>query len=942
MLTKNIKIGDYMNLKDRMESLRNAGSNTPRVSPGNDSEAAPLPMYGVDGRPIKSKHKQSRAKLKKRILIIAPIATLMLLIVSIVYLPQFFMHDKPEGYLFTPDKSAVQNRAQYVIDSGTVDFDGDGMINSHENAKGTDPYNHDTDGDGVADGVDRNPLDSDPDILYNAKITAGIGLKKPYKVDGVILWAQNDESLAHGSVVKTKNGYQFTNFEGWAKFPDGEYAYMYKNGIHSLMDKRADGSAWIIPGDCNVVLMDELQSETNIFSFFGIQCKISNSFGGFLSAILPDNGWITCTRMLNDDWGATDEVAIELNHASLSYSLDNPARFGQITNSLQSLADVYLAIDSGKVVFASLFDASDGEMIVEVYGYTEHGNLLVANVQKTNQTSILAVTPRSKQFKDAEQNIISHQYFEFSGCGFNSSSGDTIAFFSTAVSSFKIDSGANDVPQEPRGPENGTLQVGNETHYYINHTVVTETFIRFYNGKYEVCNPLAEGAFYVGKDRTLQKGLVHVGQYTYIYANGKFMRDQFVSVEEDGSFAETDNADAPITYCVNAAGYIIKGWFTYNQIWFYADMDDGIIQKSLIVEYTDKTNRFLNAEGKCATNCYVKELEENRWEQCDLSDEGAIYLSQNGAPATGWYKLEDVTYYGDPETGIVQKNVSAIFSDGTKRYLSADGSWISSCYVKEIEDRKWVTCTVSTEGAIRLSADGAPIVGWYVLNGVDYYGDKTGVVQKSVVVPFNTTKRYVDSNGNWVKSCYVRELKDNRWESCTLADEGAIWLNSDGTPATGWYTQAGKTYYGNTAGVVQKGVYIPYTDGKRRYLNDKGIWVKSCCVKENSDGTWSTCAISDNGAILLNTNGVATTGWFTKDGATYYASVQSGVIQQACFMNDKTGKPCYLGNNGQLVRYGSVTLDGITISFNAKGQCVTQSTEDNNVDSIIKKYYGQE
>lgn len=59
--------------------------------------------------------------------------------------------------------------AKYEVSGGDLDSDGDGLLDSHEAEIGTDPYNPDTDDDGLSDGEEvnlyrTNPLDNDSDL----------------------------------------------------------------------------------------------------------------------------------------------------------------------------------------------------------------------------------------------------------------------------------------------------------------------------------------------------------------------------------------------------------------------------------------------------------------------------------------------------------------------------------------------------------------------------------------------------------------------------------------------------------------------------------------------------------------------------------------------------------------------------------------------------------
>lgn len=64
------------------------------------------------------------------------------------------------------DTSAIRISNNALRDNPSEDYDGDGIENSEETALGTDPWNSDTDGDGITDYAEvhvtnTNPLQAD-------------------------------------------------------------------------------------------------------------------------------------------------------------------------------------------------------------------------------------------------------------------------------------------------------------------------------------------------------------------------------------------------------------------------------------------------------------------------------------------------------------------------------------------------------------------------------------------------------------------------------------------------------------------------------------------------------------------------------------------------------------------------------------------------------------
>jgi len=108
-------------------------------------------------------------------------------------------------------------------------------------------------------------------------------------------------------------------------------------------------------------------------------------------------------------------------------------RFGECTNEFSSLTDVYSSVLSGRPVPVSLQSPSGGEVLCLVYGFTEYGDLLIADsAGKTTDASgnpwMLEIIERAAITIDQNGEIRQREYFDFEGLGFSSARGDKIHF----------------------------------------------------------------------------------------------------------------------------------------------------------------------------------------------------------------------------------------------------------------------------------------------------------------------------------------------------------------------------------------------------------------------------------------------------------------------------------------------------------------------------------
>lgn len=394
-----------------------------------------LPVYNINGRNITPSKKQKEKRMLITFLTVACAA-------CFVYLPQVFISSEQPEEITIADNTAIRKMNTVLRDYPDDDFDGDGLTNAEETIAGTNPWNVDSDGDGVTDYCElkitnSNSLKAEAILEDKQKKLDQENDKtegSPYKIGNVILWADDYASKSYGSVVETTTGYYFSLFHGYAQFPekDGEYAYSYKDGVRKLLEKRTEENAWKIEEDGTVELYDKKLKEVSEISIFGYPFYFeSNIAWKVLTAILPDKGFITGIEKTEMDINPDTREATVADIQKMQFDHEDLKRFTLNSNTLNDLQYVRESIQDNACISASLYNENYGERVVLIYGYDYEGNLLCANISTGNIIGTITINEKSKKIMNKTGDIVSMSYFDFEGFGFDSRNGDRISFFGT-------------------------------------------------------------------------------------------------------------------------------------------------------------------------------------------------------------------------------------------------------------------------------------------------------------------------------------------------------------------------------------------------------------------------------------------------------------------------------------------------------------------------------
>jgi len=595
-----------MNLKKLLEQKEQA-SNQPIPPQYMNS----VPTFDKKGNVIGKKSTKTIVAFS----VISVFTILILSCVGLVYLPQFFMeeYDEPDA-LIMPNHNVISVRADYIKENPTEDFDGDGLTNEDEIALGSNIYDIDTDKDGLTDDFDSKPIEYTDDIYY-AMTAQGLTTNSAYTMNGVIMWADDKSSFAHGGVMKSiDGGYYFSDFKGWAKFPDEGDAYLYENGTHTKLEYKEDEKAWYIPGDSYIVISEKEPEYIFLFSFFGKTKYLKGNFGKFINFILPQKGFITCQEMWLDDTFIDTSNRVIAKNKNVEFDEKHLERFSSNDTELKELMNVYRCLAEGDSLLVSLFDDVNGETVLLIYGYNQSGHLLVSTLDDNNK-GVIAITPRCTKQLSKGKIIIQREWFDFDGCGYSSKSGDTICFFAASTKDSNEENSQQESvePIEPIYPENGTYTEDEQIYYYIDGIRVTDAIIRFNNkGVLSYSRLGIKGSFYVDKNGIKHTGTLAYNEKQYYYQDD-FIAKEFVinyNTMYDFSSSIPENMaallkkGANITY-YGSHCYAMSGWFEVSGNMYYASKRDYHILSHCFVYADDGELRYLGNDGTIVSDSTV-------------------------------------------------------------------------------------------------------------------------------------------------------------------------------------------------------------------------------------------------------------------------------------------------------------------------------------------------
>lgn len=400
------------------------------------------------GKPIRY-HADGTFRSKWRIIPMTFGAFIILigLVTATIHIPCLLWYEPVESnessFTIPLDSAGIRYMLEYAKDHPGDDFDQDGLTNAEETSHGTDPRDPDTDSDGISDYAEvhlynTHPCEADTglkDLTEKLLLEKNTSYNSPYKIHDVILWADTLEDRSSGTVIPTIRGYRFCNFHGWAQFPEQSYAYKVANGYHIPLTWRETENAWRIDDDSEIELYSSKLETAYILTVFGHTYRVvPGTLSDIFGFLLPkEHSFITFREVVLQDNSTSEINATVTEPYMVNIPSGNLSRYSEHTNQFSALTEVYSSILSGKSVTVSLQSPSNGEALLVAYGYTEFGDLLLADRNGNKNDSegdplILSIHENAAITVDQNGELRQREFFGFSGMGFDSTHGDKIHF----------------------------------------------------------------------------------------------------------------------------------------------------------------------------------------------------------------------------------------------------------------------------------------------------------------------------------------------------------------------------------------------------------------------------------------------------------------------------------------------------------------------------------
>lgn len=366
---------------------------------------------------------------RKHILI--GVLTCFLLFVAIEQIPSLIYNVLPESakssnhIVLTVEENSANTTKSILQAYPQEDFDNDKIVNGEDK----DPYNPDSDLNGIIDGdISSSPIKSQTKVSNEkAEITVSNNLS---------------------GIKKFDNYYVFTDYKGWAKFDDTQgFPYIYRNCKWKEAEYQHKGNYIYvyIPGDdCRIEFLKDKPVPVSVIRLFGGTFAYANGksasvknvgfakyiFDAFFSVLLPQengSGWgIGSIQQTTDYHYALYRKDTTAPAVIGTYDLTTPDRYMSYNNSLSELENIYAMIDEDHTVLCS-FQSDKGECLGIVYGYDYLGNLYIADYRTGELVGMLNIIPKSQIITSGDERMI-RDWYEFNGLGFSSAEGDRAVF----------------------------------------------------------------------------------------------------------------------------------------------------------------------------------------------------------------------------------------------------------------------------------------------------------------------------------------------------------------------------------------------------------------------------------------------------------------------------------------------------------------------------------
>ena len=379
------------------------------------------------------------------------------LFLGAIHIPTFFVAREPykvkEGSMFEipPNEVGIRYARSSLEENGEADYDGDGLSNSDEIFLETNPRSPDTDGDGLRDGAELFVYGTAPKTAGGDSVTTiltkimkaqQITYAEEYTMNGITLWATDFHSRLYGTVAPGIRDYRFSKFDGWAHFPSDSEIYAYsvtEDGVHHLLQYSEERDAWRVEAakeDLLVEVYDKKLETYHVVTAFGHEFIIEE--GSLLSRIadkiLPEkHSFVTHERKIEIDMYTRPKEVVYTEAVMPEIDRTDHRRFSRNMIQYSDILTVYEKIRSGIPVAVSLQSDRKGETICMVYGFTEDGDLMIAD--ENGKTTRKSKDPMSLKIEFHSQTLVNEsdstyvwRFFDFSGIGFDSKSGDRIYF----------------------------------------------------------------------------------------------------------------------------------------------------------------------------------------------------------------------------------------------------------------------------------------------------------------------------------------------------------------------------------------------------------------------------------------------------------------------------------------------------------------------------------